>query len=65
VFPVIRPTAIYEAKEGFAVPQPKPRGRILGAGFAGLEATKALRRAPVEITLIDKQNHHCFQPLLY
>ena len=31
----------------------------------GLEATKTLRRAPVEIILIDRQNYHCFQPLLY
>ena len=47
------------------MPQPKPRVVILGAGFGGLEATKTLRRAPVEITLIDRQNYHCFQPLLY
>src|SRR6516162_109780 len=38
---------------------------ILGAGFGGLEAAKTLRRAPVEITLIDRPNYHCFQPLLY
>lgn len=38
---------------------------IIGGGFAGLEAAKALGRAPVEVTLIDRQNHHCFQPLLY
>jgi NADH:ubiquinone reductase (H+-translocating) len=38
---------------------------ILGAGFGGLEAAKALRRAPVNVTVIDQQNHHCFQPLLY
>ncbi|HEU0066974.1 MAG TPA: NAD(P)/FAD-dependent oxidoreductase [Sphingomonas sp.] len=38
---------------------------IIGGGFAGLEAAKALARAPVEVTLIDRQNHHCFQPLLY
>jgi NADH:ubiquinone reductase (H+-translocating) len=38
---------------------------ILGAGFGGLEAAKALAGAPVEVTLIDRQNHHCFQPLLY
>ncbi len=38
---------------------------ILGGGFGGLEAAKALARAPVEIVLIDRQNHHCFQPLLY
>jgi NADH:ubiquinone reductase (H+-translocating) len=47
------------------MPQPRPRVVILGAGFGGLEATKTLRRAPVEITLIDRQNYHCFQPLLY
>ena len=38
---------------------------ILGGGFGGLEAAKALARTPVEIVLIDRQNHHCFQPLLY
>jgi NADH dehydrogenase len=38
---------------------------IVGAGFAGLEAARALSRAPVELVVIDRQNHHCFQPLLY
>jgi NADH dehydrogenase len=38
---------------------------IIGAGFGGIEAAKALRRLPVEVTVIDRQNHHCFQPLLY
>jgi NADH:quinone reductase (non-electrogenic) len=38
---------------------------IIGAGFGGIEAAKALRRAPVEVIVIDRQNHHCFQPLLY
>lgn len=38
---------------------------IIGAGFGGLSAAKELARAPVEITLIDAQNHHLFQPLLY
>ncbi len=38
---------------------------ILGGGFAGLWATRALRHAPVRITLIDRTNHHLFQPLLY
>ena len=47
------------------MPQSDPRVVILGAGFGGLEATKALGRAPVNITLIDRQNYHCFQPLLY
>ena len=38
---------------------------IVGGGFGGLAAAKALGRAPVDIVLIDKQNHHLFQPLLY
>src|SRR6478752_4649489 len=38
---------------------------IVGAGFGGLEATYRLAGAPVEITLIDRRNHHLFQPLLY
>ena len=38
---------------------------IIGSGFGGLFAAKALRRAPVRITLIDRTNHHLFQPLLY
>jgi NADH dehydrogenase len=38
---------------------------IIGAGFGGIETAKALRRAPVKVALIDRQNHHCFQPLLY
>src|SRR5215212_2008654 len=42
-----------------------PRVIIVGGGFAGLEAAKALSRVPVDITLLDQQNHHCFQPLLY
>ena len=38
---------------------------IVGAGFGGIAAAKRLAAAPVEITLIDRQNHHLFQPLLY
>ncbi len=38
---------------------------IVGAGFAGLNAAKSLRRVPVEITIIDRRNFHLFQPLLY
>ena len=38
---------------------------IVGGGFGGLYAAKALRSAPVEVTLIDRRNHHVFQPLLY
>jgi NADH dehydrogenase len=42
-----------------------PRVVIVGAGFGGLSAAKALAKAPVHVTLIDKRNHHLFQPLLY
>jgi NADH dehydrogenase len=44
---------------------PRPHVVILGGGFAGLNAAKALKRAPVRVTLIDKRNFHLFQPLLY
>lgn len=43
----------------------KPRVVIIGGGFAGLSAAQNLRRAEVEITLIDRRNYHLFQPLLY
>ncbi|MFN3491954.1 MAG: NAD(P)/FAD-dependent oxidoreductase, partial [Anaerolineales bacterium] len=42
-----------------------PHVIIIGAGFAGLEAARGLAKSPVRITLIDKRNHHLFQPLLY
>jgi NADH dehydrogenase len=45
--------------------RPLPRVLIVGGGFAGLAAAKALAGAPVEVTLIDRRNHHVFQPLLY
>jgi NADH:ubiquinone reductase (H+-translocating) len=45
--------------------QPQPKVIIIGAGFGGLEAAKTLSSAPVEIIVIDRQNYHCFQPLLY
>jgi NADH dehydrogenase len=43
----------------------KPKVVIIGAGFGGLEAARALRKADAEITVIDRHNHHTFQPLLY
>ncbi|MBJ6110648.1 NAD(P)/FAD-dependent oxidoreductase [Hymenobacter sp. BT523] len=43
----------------------KPRVVIVGGGFGGLELAKALAHAPVQVVLIDKQNYHTFQPLLY
>src|SRR6185437_6435595 len=38
---------------------------IVGSGFGGLFAARALRRAPVQVTVVDRANHHLFQPLLY
>jgi len=43
----------------------KPRVVVIGAGFGGLEAARALVKLPVRITIIDRKNHHTFQPLLY
>ena len=43
----------------------RPRVVIIGAGFGGLAAAKALKNAPVDVTIIDRRNHHLFQPLLY
>lgn len=43
----------------------KPRVVVIGGGFGGLEAAKRLASADVDLTLIDRENHHCFQPLLY
>ena len=47
------------------MPSRKHRIVIVGGGFGGLSAAKALARADVEIVLIDRRNHHLFQPLLY
>ena len=57
-FPEEKPPA------GKAVPG-KKRVLIVGGGFAGIAAARALKRADVEITLVDRRNHHIFQPLLY
>src|SRR4249919_2872032 len=45
--------------------QPAPHVVIVGGGFAGLWATRALARDAVRITLVDRRNHHLFSPLLY
>jgi NADH dehydrogenase len=56
------PAAGVSAPSGHPDP---PRVVILGGGFAGLYAARRLRRAPVRVTVIDRSNHHLFQPLLY
>jgi NADH:ubiquinone reductase (H+-translocating) len=69
-----RPTRIHLAalfafervgEEARSMARARPNVVIVGAGFGGLEAAKALARAPVDVTVVDRQNHHCFQPLLY
>src|SRR6187549_80537 len=42
-----------------------PRVVIVGGGFGGLYAARAFRREPVEVAVVDRRNHHLFQPLLY
>lgn len=46
-------------------PSARPRVVIIGGGFAGIAAARALRRVPVDVTLLDRTNHFIFQPLLY
>src|SRR5215475_7052120 len=43
----------------------RPKVVVIGAGFAGINAAKALAKAPVDVTVVDRKNHHTFQPLLY
>jgi NADH dehydrogenase len=46
-------------------PPARPHVVIVGCGFGGLEAARKLQSADVDVTVIDKTNHHLFQPLLY
>ncbi len=48
-----------------AAQAPRPRVVILGAGFGGLNAALGLRHAPADVVVVDRRNHHLFQPLLY
>ena len=57
------PQSLEPARE--SVPVVKPRVVIVGAGFGGINAARALHDAPVQVTVIDRNNHHLFQPLLY
>src|SRR5687768_17667516 len=54
-----RPAAPVASRTG------RPHVVIVGGGFGGLRAARALRKADVDITLLDRTNHHLFQPLLY
>jgi NADH:ubiquinone reductase (H+-translocating) len=47
------------------VPGRRPRVVIIGGGFGGIHAARALAHLPVDVTVIDRRNHHTFQPLLY
>jgi NADH dehydrogenase len=44
---------------------PRPRVVVIGAGFGGIKAAQALGKLPVDVTVVDRKNHHTFQPLLY
>jgi len=57
--------ADYPGQEPVQTGGKRPHVVIVGGGFGGLAAAKALAGAPVDVTLIDKRNHHLFQPLLY
>ncbi len=58
--------ATARAREGApAAPEKRQRVVVVGAGFAGLACARALARAPVQVTVVDRRNHHLFQPLLY
>ena len=54
-----------ERSPSFAAAPRRHRVVIVGAGFGGLFAARALRRAPLDVTVIDRTNHHLFEPLLY
>src|SRR5262245_38748742 len=55
-----------ETPPGVEAPhQERKRVVIIGGGFAGIAATRPLRHADVDVILIDRRNHHIFQPLLY
>ena len=69
-FPIDRTGPVRDARRGVpTIPEgqgpSRPRVLILGGGFAGLHAANALSKLPVDITLVDRRNHHTFQPLLY
>jgi NADH dehydrogenase len=57
-----------EMSESLGISRPqsgRPHVVIIGGGFAGIAAAKALRHCEADVTIIDRRNHHIFQPLLY
>jgi NADH dehydrogenase len=60
---LVTPKSIENASKNVSAAM--PRVVIVGAGFAGLQVALGLRKAPVSVTVIDRTNHHLFQPLLY
>src|SRR5262249_56872561 len=59
------PAAARRSRESQRAPRERPRVVIVGAGFGGLAAAKALAGTPVDVIVIDRHNYHLFQPLLY
>jgi len=60
---LVAPQSVEPARE--SVPAVMPRVVIVGAGFGSLHAARALHNTPVQVTVIDRNNHHLFQPLLF
>ncbi|HZR79755.1 MAG TPA: NAD(P)/FAD-dependent oxidoreductase [Candidatus Binatia bacterium] len=58
-------TAVHRLARAGGEPPSRPRVLIVGGGFGGLAAVRALRRRPVDVTIVDRRNYHLFQPLLY
>ena len=63
---MLMPEMVQRPRHGSLSPvSQQPHVVIIGGGFGGLYAARALKRAPVRVTLLDRRNHHVFQPLLY
>src|SRR6201993_3764975 len=66
-----RPSDVFWQRESRTVPAARSPGEerkrivIVGGGFAGIAAARALKRSDADVILIDRRNHHIFQPLLY
>ncbi len=61
----VKPTTAHLSGEPPSRASGRPRVVIIGGGFAGMSAARALRKPPVDVILLDRTNHHVFQPLLY